>query len=95
MRLLDHIDILFVPMQPGGYILLKRLGLAHCVDGIDSQKVHGYCMFKEGKEAKVAYPTEGMGDDVAGRSFHHGRHALLQYSIVLLADHAEAASTLL
>jgi squalene monooxygenase len=30
-------------------------------------------MFKEGKEAKVAYPTEGLGDDVAGRSFHHGR----------------------
>jgi choline dehydrogenase-like flavoprotein len=26
-------------LQPGGYLLLKRLGLAHCVDGIDSQKV--------------------------------------------------------
>jgi squalene monooxygenase len=30
-------------------------------------------MFKEGREAKVAYPIEGMGEDVAGRSFHHGR----------------------
>lgn len=60
-------------LQPGGYLLLKRLGLAHCCDGIDAQKVHGYCMFKEGKEAKVAYPLEGHGEDVAGRSFHHGR----------------------
>lgn len=27
------------PLQPGGYLLLKRLGLAHCCDGIDAQKV--------------------------------------------------------
>lgn len=33
-------------------------------------------MFKGGKEAKVAYPVEGMGPDVAGRSFHHGRFVM-------------------
>lgn len=60
-------------LQPGGYLALKRLGLAHCVDGIDAQKVQGYCMFKDGREAKVAYPMEGQSEDVAGRSFHHGR----------------------
>lgn len=60
-------------LQPGGYLALKRLGLEKCVEGIDAQKVRGYCMFKNGKEAKVAYPVEGMADDVAGRSFHHGR----------------------
>lgn len=60
-------------LQPGGYLALKRLGLEHCVDGIDAQKVKGYCMFKAGAEAKVGYPLEGYGDDVAGRSFHHGR----------------------
>ncbi|PRW45481.1 arginine--tRNA chloroplastic mitochondrial-like isoform X2 isoform B [Chlorella sorokiniana] len=60
-------------LQPGGYLLLKRLGLAHCCEGIGAQKVKGYCMFKEGREAKVDYPTEGLGDDIAGRSFHHGR----------------------
>ena len=60
-------------LQPGGYLALKRLGLEHCVEGIDAQKVYGYCMFKNGKEAKVSYPTEGMDDDVAGRAFHHGR----------------------
>ena len=26
-------------LQPGGYLKLKELGLAKCVDGIDSQKV--------------------------------------------------------
>ena len=36
-------------------------------------QVHGYCMFREGKQAKVRYPTAGMGEDVAGRSFHNGR----------------------
>ena len=26
-------------LQPGGYLMLKRLGLESCVDGIDSIKV--------------------------------------------------------
>ena len=36
-------------------------------------QVYGYCMFKDDKEAKVGYPTEGFDGDVAGRSFHNGR----------------------
>lgn len=60
-------------LQPGGYVMLKKLGLEACVDGIDAQRVYGYCMFKGGREAKVAYPVEGYSDDVAGRSFHNGR----------------------
>lgn len=36
-------------------------------------QVYGYCMFKDGKQAKVAYPTQDMAEDVAGRSFHNGR----------------------
>jgi squalene monooxygenase len=35
--------------------------------------VYGYCMFKNGAEARVGYPTEGFEGDVAGRSFHNGR----------------------
>lgn len=80
-----------------------RLGLEDCVDGIDAQRVRGYCMFKGDGEAVVGYPTEGgcrrkgagtccpvlrrarslrlrslhapagLDEDVAGRSFHHGR----------------------
>lgn len=60
-------------LQPGGYLMLKKLGLEACVDGIDAQHVYGYCMFKGAKEAKVAYPVEGYSEDVAGRSFHNGR----------------------
>ena len=59
-------------LQPGGYLKLKELGLEHCVDKIDAQKVYGYAMYKDGGEALVGYPLEGRGDDVAGRSFHNG-----------------------
>mmetsp|Transcript_26726 Transcript_26726/g.79385 ORF Transcript_26726/g.79385 Transcript_26726/m.79385 type:complete len:506 (-) Transcript_26726:263-1780(-) len=60
-------------LQPGGYLQLKRLGLADATDEIDSQKVYGYAMFKNGNKAVVKYPMEGYSSDVAGRSFHHGR----------------------
>lgn len=60
-------------LQPGGYMALQKLGLAGCCDGIDSQKVFGYCMFMDGNEAKVQYPAEGFTSEVAGRSFHNGR----------------------
>lgn len=36
-------------------------------------QVYGYAMFKDGVEARVAYPTEGFSGEVAGRSFHNGR----------------------
>ena len=36
-------------------------------------QVYGYAMFKDGREARVAYPTEGFSGDVAGRAFHNGR----------------------
>ena len=35
-------------------------------------QVHGYALFKDGKCAVIKYPVEGLSDDVAGRSFHHG-----------------------
>lgn len=60
-------------LQPGGYLKLKELGLQGCVEGIGAQKVKGYVMYKDGREAKIGYPTEGYPEDVAGRSFHHGR----------------------
>ncbi|CAM6114215.1 unnamed protein product [Calypogeia fissa] len=60
-------------LQPGGYLKLVALGLADCLDGIDAQKVFGYALFKDGRDAKVGYPLEGLSDDIAGRSFHNGR----------------------
>ncbi|KIZ01653.1 squalene monooxygenase [Monoraphidium neglectum] len=103
-------------LQPGGYLMLKRMGLEDCTDGIDSQRdswrltrrlqrrspdgagaacgaaaplpllpqgcrqparhqqeVYGYALYKNGRYACIKYPMEGLGPDVAGRSFHHGR----------------------
>lgn len=61
-------------LQPGGYVKLKELGLADCVEGIDAQMVYGYAIFKEGSVATVKYPLEShQASDVAGRSFHNGR----------------------
>lgn len=36
-------------------------------------QVYGYAIYKNGKYAAVKYPMEGYSEDVAGRSFHHGR----------------------
>ena len=42
-------------------------------------QVYGYYMFKDGQEARVAYPVDGVpeahclpGGEIAGRSFHNG-----------------------
>jgi len=32
-------------LQPGGYLMLKRLGLAHVLDNIDAQKVGSQHMY--------------------------------------------------
>lgn len=60
-------------LQPGGYLKLLELGLTDCLEGIDAQRVVGYALFKGGRDAKVGYPLEGYGEDIAGRSFHNGR----------------------
>ncbi|GAB2231809.1 hypothetical protein Droror1_Dr00010823 [Drosera rotundifolia] len=60
-------------LQPGGYLKLIELGLEDCVENIDAQRVLGYALFKDGKNARLSYPLEKFHSDVAGRSFHNGR----------------------
>ncbi|KAL5707190.1 squalene monooxygenase [Ranunculus cassubicifolius] len=60
-------------LQPGGYLKLVELGLEDCVEEIDAQRVLGYCLFKDGQNAKLSYPLDKFHADVAGRSFHNGR----------------------
>lgn len=60
-------------LQPGGYLKLIELGLQDCVEEIDSQRVFGYALFKDGKSTRLAYPLEKFHSDVSGRSFHNGR----------------------
>lgn len=49
------------------------LSSADCVEEIDAQRILGYVLFKDGKDAKVSYPSNKYHSDVAGRSFHNGR----------------------
>ncbi|KAK3177314.1 Squalene epoxidase [Lecanicillium sp. MT-2017a] len=74
-------------LQPGGIQALKKLGLGHCVDGIDAITCHGYNVIYHGDEVVIPYPT--MDDDGGvphqwsgsgkegkreiGKGFHHGR----------------------
>ncbi|RVX10315.1 Squalene monooxygenase [Vitis vinifera] len=65
-------------LQPGGYLKLIELGLeatvsADCLNEIDAQRVLGYALYKDGKNARLSYPLEQFHSDVAGRSFHNGR----------------------
>ena len=57
-------------LQPGGYLLLKRLGLAHCCDGIDAQKV------KTGRRVLQAWRHRAPAPIGAGGRRHSaGPHA--------------------
>ncbi|KAI7751253.1 hypothetical protein M8C21_016015, partial [Ambrosia artemisiifolia] len=60
-------------LQPGGYLKLIELGLEDCVEEIDAQRIHGYVLFKDGKNTKLSYPLEKFHSDVSGRAFHNGR----------------------
>ncbi|XP_020256360.1 squalene epoxidase 1-like isoform X2 [Asparagus officinalis] len=60
-------------LQPGGYMKLIELGIADCVEKIDAQRILGYALFKDGKDAKLTYPLEKYHSDIAGRSFHNGK----------------------
>lgn len=46
---------------------------ADCLNEIDAQRVLGYALYKDGKNARLSYPLEQFHSDVAGRSFHNGR----------------------
>jgi squalene monooxygenase len=73
-------------LQPGGVSALKKLGLSHCLEGIDAIAVKGYEVIYYGKGVQIPYPAE-VGAEVKGatafadekgtrpegRAFHHGR----------------------
>jgi squalene monooxygenase len=63
-------------LQPGGVQALEKLGLGHCLEGIDSIPVHGYLVTYYGEPVEIPYPYnpgKGDGSRAEGRSFHHGR----------------------
>ncbi|EKD21516.1 uncharacterized protein L3040_006107 [Drepanopeziza brunnea f. sp. 'multigermtubi'] len=74
-------------LQPGGVSALEKLGLAHCLEGIDAIPVHGYEVVYYGNRVNIPYPynvggvhkagrqeyTNEKGGKPEGRAFHHGR----------------------
>ena len=76
-------------LQPGGLAALKKIGLGHCVEGIDSIPCTGYNVIFNGVPTKIPYPgvdgdglvmhrwgghsLDGEGKRPTGRCFHHGR----------------------
>ncbi|KAL7273408.1 Squalene epoxidase [Rhizina undulata] len=60
-------------LQPGGVAALEKLGLKHCLDGIDAIPVYGYeCIF-HGDRVTIPYPKKADGSSQEGCSFHHGK----------------------
>ncbi len=68
-------------LQPGGVQALEKLGLRHCLDGIDAIPVKGYEVIYYGEEVEIPYPDNATAVKASsekasrpeGRSFHHGR----------------------
>ncbi|KAF5024712.1 hypothetical protein F66182_3196 [Fusarium sp. NRRL 66182] len=74
-------------LQPGGVASLEKIGLGHCLEGIDAMPCYGYSIFYHGEKVVIPYPGldesgnvthawggHSTGDNrPAGCSFHHGR----------------------
>lgn len=57
-------------LQPAGVLALRKLGLEHCLEGIDAIPVKGYCVVETSQDRQVHIPYL---PGCEGRSFHHGR----------------------
>ncbi|XP_013634115.1 PREDICTED: squalene monooxygenase 1,1-like [Brassica oleracea var. oleracea] len=62
-------------MQPGGRLMLAKLGLQDCLEEIDAQKSTCLSLYKDGKKAVVPFPVEdnNFPYEPTGRTFHNGR----------------------
>ncbi|KAL1210246.1 Squalene epoxidase 5 [Cardamine amara subsp. amara] len=62
-------------MQPGGRLMLSKLGLQDCLEEIDAQKAIGLAVYKDGKEAVAPFPVENNNFpyEPTGRCFYNGR----------------------
>ncbi len=65
-------------LQPGGVFALHKLGLAHCLEGIEATPVEGYHLYWKDEHATFWFcplpsHTEPESRKPVGRSFHHGK----------------------
>ncbi|XP_006830764.1 PREDICTED: squalene monooxygenase [Chrysochloris asiatica] len=62
-------------LQPGGYHVLKDLGLEDTVGGFDAQVINGYIIHdhESKSEVQIPFPLSEDSQVLSGRAFHHGR----------------------
>ncbi|XP_075405394.1 squalene monooxygenase [Tenrec ecaudatus] len=62
-------------LQPGGFHVLKDLGLEDTVGDLDAQIVNGYIVHdhESRSEVQIPYPLSENNQVLSGRAFHHGR----------------------
>lgn len=62
-------------LQPGGYHVLKELGLGDTVEGFNAHFIHGYIVhdYESRSEVQIPYPVSENNQVQNGIAFHHGK----------------------
>ncbi|CAH7113524.1 Sqle [Phodopus roborovskii] len=62
-------------LQPGGYHVLKELGLGDTVEGFNAHLIHGYIVhdYESRSEVQIPYPVSENNQVQNGVAFHHGK----------------------
>uniref|UniRef100_H3ATG8 Squalene monooxygenase n=1 Tax=Latimeria chalumnae TaxID=7897 RepID=H3ATG8_LATCH len=62
-------------LQPGGFCLLKKLGLEGAVEGLDAQTLYGFLINEVDTKLllDITFPEDEKKDVICGRTFHNGR----------------------
>ncbi|XP_008843680.1 squalene monooxygenase isoform X2 [Nannospalax galili] len=62
-------------LQPGGYHVLKELGLEDTVEGFNACLIHGYIIHdhESKSEVQIPYPLSENNQVQSGIAFHHGK----------------------
>ncbi|XP_059103561.1 squalene monooxygenase [Peromyscus eremicus] len=62
-------------LQPGGYRVLKELGLGDTVEGFNAHLIHGYIVhdYESRSEVQIPYPVSEDNQVQSGVAFHHGK----------------------
>ncbi|CAO2602208.1 Squalene monooxygenase [Lemmus lemmus] len=62
-------------LQPGGYRVLKELGLGDTVEGFNAHFIHGYIVhdYESRSEVHIPYPVSENNQVQNGIAFHHGK----------------------
>ncbi|KAL6032939.1 hypothetical protein STEG23_010928 [Scotinomys teguina] len=61
-------------LQPGGYRVLKELGLGDTVESFNTHHIHGYIVhdYESRSEVQIPYPVSENNQVQSGVAFHHG-----------------------